>query len=670
MTAMKGDIVNRVRRLPKPSKPVQALQPLFEAVSNAMHAIEDRFDNKAVDQGRVYITIKNFKTPASIEITVEDNGIGLTNERYDAFCTTDTNFKIERGGKGVGRLLWLDAFKDTKVISVYKNSDKKLKRSFKFKLDKVEQITEENIVEVDVNQNVGTTIKFEGLRGNAYSEKFPAQVAAMKRLFGSHFIAEFVMNNSPQITLTIGKDSVVFPDAVSSLVHESKGTTEITTQEFGTLSVSSFLCKPAASVNFDGNHQLHFTASGRTVATRKIDGLLGIGRIGDNGLVYHGCVSGEFLRERVNQERTSFTFDEDVLEQITKQCVEHIRSTALSNEIDEFDGNRLNAMEDFLSDYPSFRFENAEALLSKTPKNAVKAEQFAQALIVNRIRRDIDRRNEVQKVVNTLAGTAEISADFTETVKRAANEVRAEEQRQLTEYVLRRKIVLDVLDGLIRRVREKKNAEDDFHLESTLHQFICPMRVRGDDPSRVEQADHDLWVVDERLAFAKYFASDVPMSELINKEDSEERPDIFLFDKIHGLGLEDDEPLTRAILIEFKKPGRERYDERYSPNNQVARYLNKLAGGEIESFDRERVRVTADCVFYCYIIADIVGDLDVNTSTWRTTANGRGRWTDLQGRFKGSIEIIEWKDLLKDARSRNEAFINAAGFGIRTRRQR
>jgi hypothetical protein len=82
--------------------------------------------------------------------------------------------------------------------------------------------------------------------------------------------------------------------------------------------------------------------------------------------------------------------------------------------------------------------------------------------------------------------------------------VRAEEQRQLTEYVLRRKIVLDVLDVLIRRVRETESGRDDHHLGSTLHQFICPMKLRGDDPSRIERSDHDLWIIDERLVFAKY----------------------------------------------------------------------------------------------------------------------------------------------------------------------
>jgi len=103
-----------------------------------------------------------------------------------------------------------------------------------------------------------------------------------------------------------------------------------------------------------------------------------------------------------------------------------------------------------------------------------------------------------------------------EAVRKAADDIRAEEQRQLTEYVLRRKTVLDVMEVLTRRIRERTDGSQDFHLEETLHQFICPMKLRGDDPTKVERSDHDLWIIDERLTFTKYFASDVPFTQIID----------------------------------------------------------------------------------------------------------------------------------------------------------
>ena len=50
MTEMTGSILNRVRRLPKPTKASEALKPLFEAVSNAMHAVEDQFELEALSE--------------------------------------------------------------------------------------------------------------------------------------------------------------------------------------------------------------------------------------------------------------------------------------------------------------------------------------------------------------------------------------------------------------------------------------------------------------------------------------------------------------------------------------------------------------------------------------------------------------------------------------------
>ena len=91
---MRGDIVNRVKRLPKPAQAAEALQPVFEAVSNSLHAVEDAFGKEYQKQGRITVTITSPRTPSDIEIIVSDNGVGLGPERFEAFCTTDTDHKI------------------------------------------------------------------------------------------------------------------------------------------------------------------------------------------------------------------------------------------------------------------------------------------------------------------------------------------------------------------------------------------------------------------------------------------------------------------------------------------------------------------------------------------------------------------------------------------------
>lgn len=117
--SLRTNLVKRIDRLPKPSNTADAMQPLFEAVSNSIHSTQDRFRENVARDGRVVVTIATGRKQAPVKIVVEDNGNGLDERNFDAFSTTDTDNKYARGGKGVGRLLWLDCFEGIKVKSVY-----------------------------------------------------------------------------------------------------------------------------------------------------------------------------------------------------------------------------------------------------------------------------------------------------------------------------------------------------------------------------------------------------------------------------------------------------------------------------------------------------------------------------------------------------------------------
>lgn len=67
-------------------------------------------------------------------------------------------------------------------------------------------------------------------------------------------------------------------------------------------------------------------------------------------------------------------------------------------------------------------------------------------------------------------------------------------------------------------------------------------------------------------------------------------------------------------------------------------------------------------MFYCFIIADIVGKLDEWTFSWQRTVDGRGRVYRPNSGFSGYIELIGWDALVEDARARNQAFFDKAGI--------
>lgn len=68
-----------------------------------------RTETTSAANGKGWEARRRISDPEKLEIVVSDNGIGLDQKRYDAFCEIDTDFKRAKGGKGVGRLFWLEA---------------------------------------------------------------------------------------------------------------------------------------------------------------------------------------------------------------------------------------------------------------------------------------------------------------------------------------------------------------------------------------------------------------------------------------------------------------------------------------------------------------------------------------------------------------------------------
>lgn len=680
MAQVSQNFTNRVRKLPKPSNASQALQPLFEAISNGLFAIDDlneTLPKQQQKQGDVFVEIEELSDAEKIRISVTDDGIGLDKPRFEAFKILDTDFKRSRGGKGVGRLFWLDAFDTTEITSTYKNGTEFQTRNFEFVLTNGDQIVERKLPEATV-MALGTKIAFSSLRGDAYIKHFPKRVDTFLRYFSAHFIADFLVDSGPNVWVEINGEITKFPEAVSKLVvGDQLNHTTVSHKDFGELTIKGFTCDADASKGLEGMHQLHLLADGRTVSSREIDKLLGLLRVSRNGrddLVFHGCVSGDFLNQHVVEGRTGFSLEEKTLKDLCRFCADAIKENLLNDQIKRYAAMRREDYRNFVQRHPIYGFADEETQLARVPFGARTPEEFAAGLVKHQIRGEEKRRREVDTIIDQLQGEKNVPENFTETVVRVAQEVKESEQRALAHHVVKRKLVLEVMERLILKVRQRGDEKRDFHLEETLHTFICPMRTVGDDPLEKEPSPHDLWIVDERLAFTRSFASDKRLDAVLKDNNSSDRPDLMIWNSAFGLAVidpnkEEDDldlslPLKKAMIVEFKRPGRKSYAKVEDDlERQITKYLRQLADGEVQTFDKRRVRFAPDCQFFCYVVADIEGDLEDQLSTWPTTANGEGRFRTLHGKFEGSsIEVIQWTDLINDAWARNMATITAAGL--------
>ena len=87
--------------------------------------------------------------------------------------------------------------------------------------------------------------------------------------------------------------------------------------------------------------------------------------------------------------------------------------------------------------------------------------------------------------------------------------------------------------------------EGKYSKESRLHSIICPMQVTSDD---IQFDEMNLWLIDDRLAYHHFLASDQPMKSLpVLENNVSKRMDIAVFDKAISYSAE--EYLLNSITI-------------------------------------------------------------------------------------------------------------------------
>lgn len=664
MVSLRSNLAKRIQRLPKPNNVAGALQPLFEAISNAIHSTQARFGQEVAKRGRIIVTVNTNRQKDDIWATVEDNGVGLNEENWDAFTTTDTDHKILIGGKGVGRLMWLDCFERISVSSVFENGEgQRQRRTFNFQLANDNQFQDVKLDNVRNGIELSFHVRFEGLRDNGYRSKFPGRGNFIFQHLTSHFLPTFIGGRSPQITVHVGGETRDFPEAISDVVFRSETVSDIATKDYGVLNLTLMECDKVASSDLAGNHFIHFIAHDRTVHSQPIDGKLGLKRFGaDNDRVFHAIVTGDFLDANVNQERTAFVFKDSVIESIINDvCTKHV-DAFLAEPLLFLRNEQREKIEEITATYPSVSFGDTDELQQRVPSGELKADAIYGHLARERFRRDERQAEKIRDVLSRLKDGKVDAQAFTDTIREAGQAIEEAEQRSLTEYIVRRKVVLDFIEILLEKVRDDER-DSAYQREDVLHSFICPLRVQSinEHERKVEPAaSHDLWIVDERLTFAQYFSSDVPFNTLSESIKSEDRPDVLIFDHVHGL-RQTDEP-SKVLLIEFKRPGRKKYNADENPQFQVQRYVKQLQDGKLNDVKGRPIKLAKNTIFYCFVVADIVEKMDEWTFSWQRTADGRGRIYRPDSGFYGSIELMGWDQLIDDARARNQSFFDKAGI--------
>lgn len=651
MADLESDIVGRVNRLPLRPSEKTTLLPLMEAISNSVYSITDLYGDQAASRGRITVHIHRDDESRVTGFDVNDNGLGFTDENYKSFKTPDSRLKEKRGGKGVGRLAWLKVFSRISIDSTYSEGAEWKRRSFDFRLTDRNQIEEHDAKPEQKSYN--TIVSFKGFTPN-FDGRAPVTPGVIQNRIAAHFIPLFVAGNAPKVIVedndglteieSLFSESIVEQATETILMGDGEDTFELT--------VWSLKCSRRMRFAPPAFNYAFIAGDSRSVIEYPIDEQLGLKAL-DGEYLYVGCASSPYLDQKVNSERTAFILDPGEIDEVKRNVANAARSF-LHPYIAKALAKKVETGRELIAENPQFLYmaDDLEDFAQALQPNAFGKEEIFLEMSRNRFR----RQKRFSGVEHSIKTGGLLKEPLTEKVNEYTRFIADEKRGALAEYVTKRKAVLDLFENLLEH---KEPERETYNKEDALHQLFCPMRI---DSKGLTIEDHNLWLLDDRLAFFNYFASDKILSQYTTLPD-DERPDLaFFYDAC--VAWREREETDTVVIVEFKRPMREDYSKGKDPVQQVLSYVRRLkeTSGETDIRGRSIMGIRPSTSFHCYVVADI-------TPTLEERIIGRFEKTpDSQGYFgyttnpSAFVEIIPFGKVMRDARLRNAIFFQKLGI--------
>ncbi|WP_369937048.1 ATP-binding protein [Xanthomonas tesorieronis] len=673
---MKTSLRGRLRNTELPYS--HGLAPLFEAIVNSIHAIDARGED--FTSGRISVLVcrepqtglgfpdESRRGAPPLEpiksFIISDNGEGFDETNYTSFQTLDSEHKARLGCRGVGRLLWLKAFDSAIVESTYKdpidNSYKQ--RNFKFGLNGVE---DSRLTTTEANQN-RTIITLEGFK-KAYREKSPKSGQTIATALMEHCLWYFVRDGgAPDLDVVDADEIFNINKMFESHMHTSAKTAQFTVSN-NNFEITHLKLK----ANSRQSPALAWCAAGRVVRedsiSGKLPGLFGKLTDADGEFLYAGYLTSKYLDEKVRPERTEFLIPENG-GQLGFPDLSTIRAEALKS-TQEFLGDTLQSSVEASQERVA-TFVREKAPRYRTVLKHVTDEKLAVDpeisdkeldLILHKQLADLESNliSEGHEILKLHDG--ESTKRYKERLSEYLSKVDDVKKSDLADYVFHRKIVLDVL----RRAIEKQ-ADDRYAREDLIHEFIMPMRK---DSNEIHFDQSNLWLLDERLAFHDYLASDKPLSSLpITNSTENKEPDIVALNVFDEPILVSDKgalPLGSIVVIELKRPMRNdaKEGEDKDPITQALGYLDRIRKGQVTTSRGRPIPRAEEIPGFCYIVCDITTSIEARCRLANLTVTAdRMGFFGYNDNYKSYIEVMSYDRLLKGAEERNRAFFSKLGL--------
>ncbi|MGC9540756.1 ATP-binding protein [Streptomyces sp. UG1] len=657
-----------------------ALLPLLEAIVNGIQAIDARSEGTDAP-GRIDVRVHRDsqaeldfgpagpgRTPMKpiVGFTVADDGVGFTEQNMSSFETLDSDFKSDLGCRGIGRLLWLKAFDRVSVRSAYEDDDGQLRgRQFRFSVEReVEQDGE-----ADGFARPGAVVSLDGFK-KSFQQHAPKGVDAIAREVFEHCIWYFLRpGGAPVVTIADDDETVSLADLMNEFVDSAmtSSTIEVKGQKFDMLNLR---LKATARNSVP---RLHWCAASRVVIEENLSGKVpGLhGKLVDEAsgeFVYACYLASDFLDERVRADRTAFEISDRIAGQplVDDLSLDDIRDAVLEEVAkilkDPLESAREQGKQR-VHDFVTKRAPRYRPVLAKIEERGITVDPSVKdqdlELQLHRHLQKIESDAFVQGQEIFAEAEAEPAEDYAERLAAYLATVSEINQSDLAAYVSRRRTVLDLLGRLIRADKDGKYSRED-----AIHSLIVPMRTESNE---LASDGSNLWIIDERLAFHDYLASDKTLKSMpVTGSESTKEPDILATRLIDSpvLAAEGQKlPLPSIVVVEIKRPMRKDATEDKNPIQQCLDYVKRIRAGGVLTATGRPIPPTHEPPAFCYIIADLTDRMieRCEISNLRPTHDGLG-YFGFNDSAKAYIEVMSFDGLVNSATERNRAFFDKLGL--------
>jgi hypothetical protein len=375
---------------------------------------------------------------------------------------------------------------------------------------------------------------------------------------------------------------------------------------------------------------------------------------------YLGYVSGDYLDQCVNSERTDFEMPEenqlnfpDVItrNELSEAVTEQVK-THLADYLKKVNQEKVKKIKSYVQDkaieYRPLLKHRPDVIESISPD--ISEDKIELELHKLQSDFEIELKKQGQDVLSDKPKSTNDLPIYKKKLTTYIEKVNDVGRSKLADYIVHRRVILEILGNNLKYDKESKYAR-----EEAIHNIVFPLRSTSDDVGAEQQ---NLWLIDEKLAYHFFLASEKALKQVEPaNSDKNKKPDLIIFNRPFAF-VDEDAPYGSVVIVEFKRPGRDDYsdhDLERNPIAQVYRYIDLIRNGEAKDKDGQELATQKNVPFYGYIIADMTKSLRrlAGTAMLTKTPDNMGYYGYNQN-YDAYIEIISYQKLVADARKRNQ----------------